>query len=168
MGKKNKREKKRTFPQILIGKKFERFVNCSRRTSCTCFTFVFLSKNTHQFTGALQEAQVPGQDGRELRHAGRPSAGEVAGLQDHHARREQGEPHELHRQRARKMVSKTFTLTGHFYFYQSNILSWLWVLLQHCLRSGSHFRCLWLVLSSTKEWFFFSIKLTWPELIMWY
>lgn len=81
------------------------------------------TKNTRQFTGALQEAQVPGQDGRELRHAGRPSAGEVAGLQDHHARREQGEPHELHRQRARKMVSKTFTLTGHFYFNRSNVLS---------------------------------------------
>lgn len=64
-----------------------------------------LCANTRQLAGALQEAQVLGQDGRELRHPGGPSAGEVAGLQDHHARREQGKPHELHRQRAGKVAS---------------------------------------------------------------
>lgn len=72
-----------------------------RRTFCaTNIKSVFL-----QFTGALQEAQVLGQDGRELRHSRGAPAGAAAGLQDHHARREQGKPHELHRQRAGKMVS---------------------------------------------------------------
>lgn len=55
-----------------------------------------------QLTGALQEAHVLGQVRRELCHSGGASAGALAGLQDHHARREQGKPHELHRQRARK------------------------------------------------------------------
>lgn len=50
--------------------------------------------------GALQEAQVPRQNGRSVREARGAPDGAAAGLQDHHARREQGEPHELHRERA--------------------------------------------------------------------
>lgn len=53
-----------------------------------------------QAAGALQEAQVPGSLGRGVCPAGQQPPGEPAGLQDHHARREQGEPHELHCQRA--------------------------------------------------------------------
>ena len=60
---------------------------------CVCVVCV-------QSAGALQEAQVPGQDGGELCVSGGASPGAPAGLQDHHARREQGEPYELHRQRA--------------------------------------------------------------------
>lgn len=77
-------------------------------SSCTTPTTCAQPPPPHahtQFTGALQEAQVPGQDGRELCHPGGSSAGEAAGLQDHHARREQGEPHELHRKRAGKTLA---------------------------------------------------------------
>ena len=52
-----------------------------------------------QLAGALQEAQIPGQERGELCDSGGASAGAAPGLPDHHARREQGEPHELHRQR---------------------------------------------------------------------
>lgn len=69
------------------------------------FSLSTQNQHTHQFTGALQEAHVLGQVRRELRHSGGASAGALAGLPDHHARREQGKPHELHRQRARKMAS---------------------------------------------------------------
>ena len=114
-----------------------------------------LIKNTHQFTGALQEAQVPGQDGRELRHAGRPPAGEVAGLQDHHARWEQGEPDELHRQRAGKMATETFTFIKVIfyhdfgYFYSTVIISQI---------SGKSMTCFVFLFCSIKGWIFFLIN----------
>jgi len=43
------------------------------------------TKRQYQFAGALPETQVPGQDWRELCNSGGASAGETAGLQDHHA-----------------------------------------------------------------------------------
>lgn len=49
---------------------------------------------------ALQEAQIPCQNGRNFRKARRAPDGKTSGLQNHHARWEQRKSHELHCQRA--------------------------------------------------------------------
>lgn len=58
---------------------------------------VFVCMRVYQSVGALSETQVPGEERGDLCESGGASAGATAGLQDHHARREQREPHELHR-----------------------------------------------------------------------
>ena len=73
-----------------------------------------------QSLGALQETQIPCEEWRDVCEACGPLNGEVVGLQDHHARREQGEPHELYRQRAgkqREVTSLKRTLRAEFYTF---------------------------------------------------
>lgn len=70
------------------------------RAPASCATCVDVARRVPQPSGPLSQAQVPGQERGDLRHSGGEAAGAAAGLQDHHARREQGESHELHRQRA--------------------------------------------------------------------
>lgn len=60
--------------------------------NCTSVRFLFLSVvskvcvTIFQPPGALQETQIPRQNGRDFRKACRAPNGETSGLQNHHAR----------------------------------------------------------------------------------